>query len=81
MVAKNKYDLIFMDCHMPRLDGFETTLELVKKYGDDKPLIIALTASVMKQDIYRCYEVGMDDFISKPVTKGHIHSILDKYFG
>jgi len=81
MIEKTKYDLIFMDCHMPRLDGFETTIELVKRYGENKPLIVALTASVMKQDVDRCYEVGMDDFTSKPVTKEHIYAILVKYFG
>ena len=65
------YDLIFMDCHMPILDGFEATQEIVKKY-EKRPRIVALTASSMEIDRKRCIEAGMDDFLSKPITPSKI---------
>ncbi len=72
----NKYDLIFMDCHMPNMDGYEATQRIVKTYGDERPKIIALTASVMKEDVERCYQVGMDSYLSKPVNFKEIKRVL-----
>ena len=71
ILEKRNYDLIFMDCHMPIMDGFETTKRIVEKFKDNPkiPKIIALTASVMKEDINHCYEVGMKGFLSKPITR------------
>lgn len=63
------FDLVLMDCHMPILDGYRATMQ-IRKSG--KPYsaipILALTASVLKQEQEHCKAVGMDDFISKPVT-------------
>lgn len=69
------FDIIFMDCHMPILDGFETTKEIIKEYQENKPIIIALTASAMKEDLEKCFDSGMDYFISKPVS---LKDITDK---
>ncbi|WP_397601851.1 ATP-binding protein [Silvanigrella sp.] len=69
-IDTKKYDLIFMDSHMPDLDGFETTKLIIKKYEKLKkkrPRIIALTASSMKEDKDHCLSIGMDGFISKPI--------------
>ncbi|KAB8033625.1 GAF domain-containing hybrid sensor histidine kinase/response regulator [Fluviispira multicolorata] len=79
-VEKNFYDLIFMDCHMPELDGFEATKQILVKYKQaaKRPRIIALTASALKEDIDQCFECGMDGFISKPIA---IVSLLDALGG
>jgi signal transduction histidine kinase/CheY-like chemotaxis protein len=67
---EQQYDLIFMDCHMPELDGYETTKQV--RAGKVKGLettipIIAMTANAMKGDREKCLNAGMDDYISKPV--------------
>jgi PAS domain S-box-containing protein len=68
LLAQKKYDIVFMDCHMPVMDGFCATKEIIEIYGARRPYIIALTASAMKEDIEKCYQVGMDDFLAKPVS-------------
>lgn len=73
------YDLIFMDCHMPEKDGFETTRIICQKYNEDqKPRIVALTASTMKQDVEKCYASGMDGFLSKPIKIQSLVEVLSE---
>ena len=64
------YDLVFMDCHMPEMDGFEAT-RCIRQQGS-KALnphipIVAMTASTMQGDRDKCVQAGMNDFIAKPV--------------
>ena len=67
MVQQYCYDFVLMDCQMPIMDGYEATLN-IRQILDLKNLpIIALTANVMTEDVKRIVEVGMDDYISKPV--------------
>lgn len=64
-----KYDVIFMDGHMPEMDGYETSRKILSDYGKEKaPWIIALTASSTREDQKKCYDCGMNDFVSKPFT-------------
>jgi CheY-like chemotaxis protein len=66
------YDLILMDCMMPVMDGFTATREIRQietQFGLTKTPIIALTASVLDDDIQRCFESGMDAYVAKPVKK------------
>ncbi len=79
-VKTQEYDIIFMDCHMPNMNGFEATQKLVFKENEKKPIIVALTASTTKEDIKRCYDVGMNEFLSKPVSKKSLGQVLSKYF-
>ncbi|WP_228481448.1 response regulator [Vibrio fluminensis] len=75
---QNGYHLILMDCMMPVKDGFEATREirrLEQKQGLDKTPIIALTASVIDDDIQRCFDSGMDAYLAKPVRK---KNLIDK---
>ena len=68
----NSFDIILMDCMMPVMDGFEATKEIrayEKVSGLPKTPIIALTASVVDDDIQRCYDSGMDAYVPKPVRK------------
>lgn len=66
--GEKNYDLIFMDCHMPVMDGFEATRK-IKLKAKNPPYVIAITASAMKEDQEKCYAAGMDGFVSKPNIK------------
>ena len=80
MFKSKKYDLIFMDCQMPLMDGYEATRQIRKIEGDSfHTPIIAMTANAMKADQKKCYEAGMDDYISKPVDTRKLVSLLHKY--
>jgi signal transduction histidine kinase/DNA-binding response OmpR family regulator len=80
-LARERYDLVIMDCHMPEMDGFEATMrirERERRCGGKIP-IVAMTASVREKDKRRCMEVGMDDFVSKPIHTEKLKKILEKY--
>jgi CheY-like chemotaxis protein len=70
MLDQFDYDLILMDCHMPEMDGYEATLNIRGRLDDKANVaIVAMTANAMEADVKRCYDVGMDEFISKPVKR------------
>ncbi len=77
------FDLIFMDCLMPEMDGFEATAEIRKSQEKEPeqeyPPIIAFTANAMKSDREKCLNAGMDDYISKPVSPASLEKILIKW--
>jgi len=76
-------DLIFMDCHMPEMNGFEATRKIreEEKAQSLAPIrIIAMTASVMQSDRDLCSEAGMDDYISKPVDMKELTALLKRNF-
>lgn len=62
---QNKYDMIFMDCNMPVMDGYEATRKIREIRGQDLP-IIAISAHAFLQDIQLCYDAGMNDYVHKP---------------
>ncbi|MBN2702660.1 MAG: response regulator [Pontiellaceae bacterium] len=77
------YDLIFMDCQMPVMDGYEASrvireLEAAEAKGAHIP-IIALTANAMTGDREKCLEAGMDDYLAKPVKKQAVLEILETW--
>jgi len=79
-LSRISYDLVFMDCQMPVLDGFEATAEIRSREGESRHTpIVAMTANATKEDRERCLKVGMDDYLSKPVTASALDRILDKY--
>jgi PAS domain S-box-containing protein len=78
------YDMVFMDCQMPDLDGYEATRMIRRREakigGETRRLpIIALTAHAMEGDREFCIEAGMDDYIAKPFNAGQIGAILQKW--
>ena len=75
--TKQLFDLILMDMHMPKMNGYEATKSL-RKQGLTIP-IIALTASVMKNDLDKCLTAGCDLFLSKPVNRNKLLETLAKY--
>jgi PAS domain S-box-containing protein len=78
---ENQYDLIFMDCLMPNMDGFEATRkirELELGSGNRIP-ISALTANALEDDRKRCKDAGMDAFVSKPINPGVLNEVIKTY--
>jgi PAS domain S-box-containing protein len=71
LLEKNHYDIILMDLMMPEMNGFEATQYIRKKMNGYKSTIpiIALTADVSKTDVERCREVGMNEYVSKPINE------------
>ena len=81
-VQRASYDLIFMDCQMPEMDGFEATRTIRESEsisGRQRTPIIALTAGVLKEERDQCYSAGMDDFLSKPIAKQELEAALDNW--
>ena len=76
------YDLVFMDCQMPEMDGFEAT-SVIRNPGSRvlnyKVPIIALTANAMKGDMELCLTAGMDDYLPKPVKKAGLAKMVEKW--
>jgi PAS domain S-box-containing protein len=72
------YDIVFMDLHMPEMNGFEAT-EYIRKNMHSEVPIIALTADVTTVDVEKCKAVGMDDYISKPIDDKILYKKLNKY--
>ncbi len=74
------YDLILMDCHMPDLDGYQTTERIRSDPGPQRRVpIVAVTASVMAEDRQRCLHSGMDDYMSKPFDMETLWALLRKW--
>ncbi len=70
LLEKEKFDLVLMDIRMPGIDGYETTRRLRLLNGENaKVPVIALTASVIRADIQRCIEAGMDGDVRKPISR------------
>ncbi|MDM8545440.1 response regulator [Candidatus Venteria ishoeyi] len=82
-IGQVPYDLVFMDCQMPEVDGLEATRRIriwQKALGKKVKIpIIALTAHAMNGDREQCLAVGMDDYLSKPFTKKALYQILKKW--
>jgi CheY-like chemotaxis protein len=71
--------LIFMDCHMPVMDGYTATRELRRlevSKGLPHQAVIALTANALEGELEKCLEAGMDDYLSKPIVSGQLMDML-----
>jgi CheY-like chemotaxis protein len=74
------YDLIFMDCQMPEMDGYEATAAIrALPNSTAKIAIIALTANVMAGERERCIAAGMDDYLSKPIRAVNLADMLNRH--
>jgi CheY-like chemotaxis protein len=75
------YTLVFMDCQMPEMDGFEACREIRKLDGGAQIPIIAITANAMKGDRERCLAAGMDDYVSKPFKQEDLRVVIERWRG
>ena len=84
-LANEPFDLVLMDCRMPRMDGFAATAAIrqgeTARGGETHIPIIALTADALSGDREKCLEAGMDDYLSKPFTVQQLRERLQKWLG
>ena len=74
------YHLVFMDCNMPIMDGFQTTrrLKTLMNQGNIKNFpIVALSALAMKEDVKRAHRSGMDAYLTKPIAKQELGATIN----
>lgn len=83
-IAQHHYDMIFMDCQMPIMDGYEATRRIreMEREQPNQPrnLIVAMTASAMQHNIDACMQAGMDEYFSKPVEPLKLEHFLSRWF-
>jgi len=74
------YAAVLMDCHMPVMDGFDATRAIRARNGHSARIpIIAMTAGALDEDRERCFDAGMDDYISKPVDLARLAEVLARW--
>jgi CheY-like chemotaxis protein len=78
LAGKSRYPIIFMDCQMPEMDGFEAS-RLIRAQLGEGPVIVAMTANALPGDRERCLEAGMNDYLAKPFERSDLVEILDRY--
>lgn len=79
MIKSNDYDIVFLDVQMPEMDGIETSKAIISHYGSLRPKIIAMTANAMPEDKDRCFNAGMDDYLTKPISLGILQEAINKW--
>jgi len=81
LAKHNQYDLIFMDLHMPGMDGYNAAKQIrLHQDADHRPVIIALTANAMPQEVDKIESCGMDDVLIKPISAQLIGETISKWF-
>jgi CheY-like chemotaxis protein len=78
-LSRSSYGLIFMDCQMPEMDGFEACREIRKRGSGVRIPIVAITANAMKGDRERCLAAGMDDYVSKPFKQEDLRIVIERW--
>ncbi len=78
-VATTAYDLVFMDCQMPNMDGYEATRRIRARSAEHALPIVALTANVLDGDMSACLDAGMDDYLGKPFDKPQLEAVLSAW--
>lgn len=79
MFNQSNYAIVFMDCQMPVMDGFEATTAIRSGSRAKDVPIIAVTANVLPEDRRRCEEVGMDEFLAKPIDRPLLNRLVRSY--
>lgn len=82
IASRHTFDLIFMDCQMPEMDGYEATFQLRQMETQGlRTTIVAMTANKQNGDREKCLAVGMDDFMSKPLKLEILADLLNRWLG
>jgi two-component system sensor histidine kinase/response regulator len=82
LLAADRFEVVFMDCQMPKLDGYATTRrfrEWEHEQQRSRTPIVALTANALDGDAEKCFAAGMDRYLSKPFTIDQLYQVLDSY--
>ncbi|MEP3350659.1 MAG: ATP-binding protein [Marinomonas sp.] len=82
LAQSTAFDMIFMDCQMPVMDGYEATRQIRQLTDSKTPAdvaIVALSANAMKEDESDCFAAGMNDHVAKPVSQDKLLAILNKW--
>ncbi len=77
-ITQKEYDMAFMDLQMPEMDGLTATREIIRMF-EKRPVIIAMTANAMPEDRQKCFDSGMNDYMSKPISIDKLHEIIIKW--
>jgi signal transduction histidine kinase/ActR/RegA family two-component response regulator len=78
LAEQQRFRIIFMDCQMPEMDGFEASRLIRSKLGDQQ-VIIAMTANALPGDRERCIQSGMNDYLAKPFQRSDLVRLLNRY--
>jgi CheY-like chemotaxis protein len=80
-LERQRYDLVFMDCQMPEMDGYEATRRLRAREAEQggHVIVLALTANAMEGDRERCLASGMDDHLTKPLKLRVLADTLERW--
>ncbi len=73
------YTFVFMDIQMPVMNGHDATKEIIARYKNQRPNIVAMTANTFEEDKEKCFASGMDDFIAKPISEQEMVRVLSKF--
>ena len=79
MIDRGNYDIVFMDCYMPLMDGFQATERIRRTKANERLPIIALTSSTAEGDPERCRAVGMNQTIEKPVRSSILAKVIERW--
>jgi len=81
MLSLLPYDIVFMDCQMPVMNGYEAAKAVRKVPGPNQHVaIVAMTAESSQGSRERCLDAGMDDFVTKPVNQAELLTVLKRWF-
>ena len=75
----SKFDVVLMDCQMPKLDGYGATARIrafEQQAGRSRTPVVALTANALEGDRVKCLQAGMDEYLTKPFTKEQLRQVL-----
>jgi CheY-like chemotaxis protein len=79
-VELSRYDILFMDLHMPEMDGIQATARIRRTiHPDRQPRIIAMTADALVGDREKCINAGMDDYVGKPIRSEEVQLMIERW--
>jgi len=81
MALQKQYDVILMDMHMPGMNGLNATKKIKSVLGEKSPVIVALTADVIPENVADALKGGVDAYLTKPISQDMLRECFEKYCG
>jgi CheY-like chemotaxis protein len=78
-ISRRRFDLVLLDCQMPEMDGYEAARRWREREPDRATPLIAMTANAMPEDRQRCLDAGMDDYLTKPLTREALARMIENW--